>query len=405
MVVKNALLMATVLTIGAGQAHAQSAAGVEQFFASSCERFAGQDLPLDETLASIIASGSPRWSADLARAYQATLTGGGTGDDLTLADQFREENSTWDTVLRVIYGGAYSEEFQTRSSVIQITRRKRGLEESAWVRAYLDGDLNLLTVHCPERQNDQASAAPSRRLIITGDISGLSAPRMADRTFATASYTNDREAGNETYNVDVVLGLGPFDFGPARWVPYASYERQTRVSAPVNDLTFGVAGFWQRNYHHLRWNAAYETDDEFESAVWTADIEWSPPPPRGCVQRIGNNGIFRCDYSLRLDYSLIEDPGAKASLANVSDFLRIGGQIDFSYGRPFSRGWLEATASYVLMEPIDGDYGDAARGEVAIALRPRDASNFEFGISYSNGEDLSSLVRSDIVKVYLGVRY
>ena len=398
-------IIGLALAAASGTAAAQTSPTPQSRFAGACSNYAGSDLPNDEVLASIIATGSPSWSAPLVRAYNATLAGVSTPTNPNLADQFLPGNGTWDSLLREIHSDEFPEQTQRRTDQIQISRRTRGLDAQAWVRAYLGGEVGLITVHCPLAKPDEPATSAPRRLIITGDIAGLSAARLDQRTFGTISYTNDRVASTESFNVDVVLGLGAFDIGAARVVPYLSYERESLGRSPVNDLTLGATGFWQRDFHEVRWNAAYETDDEFDSSMWMADVEWEPAPIRACTQRIGRAGMFQCEYGLRLDYSYVEDPGSKASLANVENYLRAGGWLGLSYGQPLWRGWFEARLRYALMEPLTGEEGDVARGEVNLTLSPRETSNYEFGIGYVNGEDLTSLVRSETIKVFLGIRY
>lgn len=401
---RTVLLISSAMVAVSGAAVAQTSYfPAEPVFEATCQRYLGRDLPVEVALASLVGSDPQNLSPEFLQSYTATLRGDATGP--TLVNWSGGGNFRWFSVLQGIYALPYDEELRQRTSDVQITRRRGRHNLDDWRDAYLQGQLGLFTVHCPLPPADQPRAEQPRRPIITGDVAGLSTVGLNDRSFARLSYTNDRDAHTESFNVDVVLGLGVFDLGSSQVVPYVSYERESLSAAPVNDLTFGATGFWHRNYHAVRWNAAYETDDQFESSVWLADIEWEPPPFRGCIHHIGSSGITRCEYSLRADYFQVEDAGDKTPLLNADSYFRAGGRVLFTYGQPLWSGWLEAALRYELMEPLGSDEGDAARGEASLTLSPGETSNYEFGISYVNGEDITSLVRSETIKVFLGVLY
>ena len=374
-------------------------------FSEACQAYRGRDLPPEDTLAALMQAEGSRLSVPLLRAYQATLDGNAIArGEATLADQY-EGAATLNLILRDLHAANFGEAPPPPSTEIQASLRTRGLDYQTWARAYLGGELHLITIHCAQPAPGLPRTQEPRRLIVAGDVAGLSSESLSGRSFATLSYSNDRETGAESFNIDVVVGLGPFETGSVNWIPYISYERESLSASPVNDLTFGATGFWRDNYHEVRWNAAYETDDDFESAVYQADLEWDPPPPRGCGRRIGASGILRCGYGFRVDYAQVEDAGAKTSLADVDDYLRIGGWMALTYGQALRDGWLEAELHYQLMEPLAGDAGDAARGRASVTLAPSERSNYRFGLTYENGEDITSLVRSEILKVTLGLRY
>ncbi|MBN8551811.1 MAG: hypothetical protein J0L52_02805 [Caulobacterales bacterium] len=295
------------------------------------------------------------------------------------------------------------------TSGVSITRPSGSDTLTDLAEAFLRGDFSALRVYCGSVNNtnttgDPPYRPPPARWILTGEVASLSQASMADRTFATLSYDNDRATGSESISADLVVGFGPLEHGGLRWMPYASYDRVTLASSPVNDLTFGVLGFWRSHGHEVRWSADYETDDDFDSSVYRAELAWDAPG-LACVDMATYPARATCRYGLRLDYADVADVGSKTSLLGVNEYFRAGGWVNFSYGRPLLDGWLEGTLEYELMEPLDGGLGDAAVGRASLILSPSNASHYRFGIEYENGEDITSLVRSEIIKLTLGVRY
>ncbi len=402
------------LGLGAGSpALAQTPAPL-QVFERACASHPGQTLPAGDVLAILLESNGAAWSFSLVQAYQRTVNGdafGGAGPTLADRELGALAGALSFDLLEII---SVAELRPLQSRIVAIVRPGSGQPAQA-AEAYLNGQLDVINIHCPvptQRVSDSPSddgsngrpVAP-RPLIVAGDVASLSQSALGDRTFATLSYVDNRETGAESIDVNLVAGLGVFEHGALRWVPYVAYQRQTSASSPINDLTLGLTGFWRGDYHQIRWTAAYETDDEFQSALYTAEVEWTPPALQLCRQWVRYPARLTCQYGLRLDYVQVEDPGEKASLLSVNEYFRAGGWFNFNYGQGFSGGWLEAELDYHLMEPLNGEVGDAARGRVSVSYAPGATSHYRIGLAYENGEDPSSLVRSEILKVTLGFRY
>jgi|APTNR8051073442_1049403.scaffolds.fasta_scaffold04613_9 hypothetical protein len=393
-----------VVSALAGTPVAAQTESVLQPFRAACTRHMASNpvdarLPASNVLDVLLQNNGVQWSGELVNAYLATVSGDALLGDTLARVSNGEVQSGIGQDLRV-----YRLTILDRPTPGQMSATGRAagdLSDDAWVEAYLGGQLDLLQIHCPPASRTET---PERRLIITGDVASLSQAGLAQREFATIGYTNNLETSSESYSVDVVVGVGAFEVLSARWVPFVSYERQTALSTTTNDLTFGITGFWRGDYHEVRWAGEYETDDQFESTVYRGSLDWDPPaPPCGTVFEYPARLV--CRYGFRADYLQVVDPGSKVSLTNADSFMRAGGWVSLRYGRPLLDGWFQIAVDYELMEPISGDEGDAARGRVAASLSPSQTSHYQFSLVYENGEDITSLVRSETIKLSLGVRY
>jgi len=374
-----------------------------QAFVDACEHTPGERLPPDQVLGVLMNVANVPWSPEVVNTYQHTLEGrpGATFMSGTLSADIREELSN--AVLDLAERGP-GQPFEG----IMITVSPSVDMDVA--DAYLSGNFSVLTISCPARTDPEPVSAPPlsrilpRSIVIAGDVSDLAAP-FADRTFATLSYVEDREAGSSSIDTDIVIGFEPFEARSAQWILFTEYQRQTRTSAEVNDLTFGLLGVWTGGGHRVSWAGAYETDDEFESRAFRANIEWELPSISFCRDGTDFDQYLTCRFSLAADYAAIDDPGFKSTLMGIDDYLRLGARTRIAYGRALAGGTVRATFEYQLMEPVSGDYGDAAVGRLSLDYIPGDTANYSFGLSYEEGEDITSLVRSEVLKVVLGVRY
>tara|TARA_R110002167_G_scaffold26292_2_gene90621 strand:+ start:757 stop:1968 length:1212 start_codon:yes stop_codon:yes gene_type:complete len=295
---------------------------------------------------------------------------------------------------------------------VNVRGRQSGVagEGTRLARAYLLGDLDVLGVICPEVGVDGDHAPvpdrPTLRpLVVAGDTGSLVSP-LAKRTFATLGYTDNAITDAEFIDVNVVVGLGPT--GDTNWIPHVSYQRRTNPAGPLNDLTFGVTGFWRGERDEVRWTGSFETDDKLESSMFRAEVEWQLPRFRFCDDQFRDRPprYMTCTLSARADYADIADPGEKAKLLTLGEYLRVGGAADLAYGWAMNNGmWLEFSVGLDLMEALDGDDGDARIARLELKVLPSQSSNFTLGLTYEDGQDITSLDSTQMLKATLGFRY
>ncbi|MDO1559387.1 hypothetical protein Q0812_08090 [Brevundimonas sp. 2R-24] len=292
-----------------------------------------------------------------------------------------------------------------------VTATAREGQAFALAEAYLSGDFEVLTITCPSPGGGNATPAPyDRRLMMGASVDDLTQGSLSDRGFATLSYVDDHASNNEFIDINAVFGVGAFESGQVQWIPYVGYQRRTEVAKEINDLTFGVTGLWRPYGHELRLGFAYETDDEFESGLYQVQLDWELPSFSFCRDQVrygeGADQYLTCRLGFRTDYVEVGDPGDKIDLSKVDQFWRLGAWTRLVYGRELSSGgWGRVSFDYEVMEPLQDDVGDAAVGRIRLEYLPSKRSNFSVGVSYENGEDLSSLTRAEIFKLTLGLRF
>ena len=407
-----ALITVSVGVVAAGPAKAQESPAT--WFEDACKSSGSGSLAPSEVLAVILTQSGVPWSPLMIRTFNQVVSG---AQGVSLLDGAADDSDDRirDAARRIIQNGPGQ---PVGGITVVTTLNGRPIETAGDIdsvaSAYLRGDFHGITIECPQPPSDgpgpgrTGGPATSRliRLVVTSGPDDLWLP-LASRGFGTFGYTDDREAGSQSITADVVIGTEPFDLGPTSWAAYVDYQRNTSSAAPQNDLAFGLRGEWTDDSHRLSWAGSYETDDEFESSLYRAELGWEPPRLALCSTMAGSDPrqYFVCRGGLWADYASIADPGDKTSLLGVEDYLRVGGWANILFGRRFQTGAFEAEAGYELMEPITGDYGDAARGFASLRYIPGDTSNFSFSVTYEAGEDITSLVRSELIKIELGVRY
>lgn len=410
------------LILALGGALAAPGVAVAQTFIGNevpalCAKFPGQALPPEEILVALLEHNSVAWSSRTLDAYQATVSGLGQSGQ-TLGDLINQGQGVPENLARLQNNleelAEQASESEQGTSRFHVRLRDPTQSAEAVSRLYLRGDFGAMSVHCPtpdltqiadsggvEREQDEES----RRLILTGDIPSLRNGDLGDRTFATFGYTNNAETSAESIEANLVMGFGEFRSGDFAWLPYVSYQRSTSSAQPLNDLSFGVTGFVDVGYHLLSGTIDFETDDEFRSEIVRAELAWDPPPLDLCANVFYFPTRLTCNYGLRADYAEISDPGDKTTLLPVSEYLRMGGWFNLTLGRTVGPGWLEGRLNYQLMEPLTGEEGDAAIGSFILSYSPSRRSNFSFDLGYEVGDDITSLVRREVLKVTLGLRY
>lgn len=243
-------------------------------------------------------------------------------------------------------------------------------------------------------------------LILTNVDDSGSTEDPENRPFASFSWLSDRETDEETASVDLYLGFSePIWFGAVS--PSLAYQRKTG-SDPLNDLTFALAG----EYGPLTWSAGYETDDDFDSALYRAAFQFDLTDSVGlCDFLFGSDGGGnlrggRCDLALLADYVDVTDIGDKAGLLDRRDFARAGGRFALSWWLedPATEGYWLLDGSYTAYGTLSGDDADADLGKLSISYVPGRDSPYSLGVSFERGADLTSFSRIDQVKVEFGLR-
>jgi len=394
--------LALLIGLGAATASATSAAAqtTPESFVAACRSAPGMPLPPGIVLSVILTNERVAWSPELIRAFQYTVEP--RPGMVRLADV--EDRAARDALVDSLQALITSGPSRPHEG---ITVQAAQGDPRTLARQYMRGDFSVLTISCPSPDPDtqtQNPPAPPIQIALGADVSDLFVP-FSERGFATLGYVNNRESNSEFIDAQFVLGTEPFEAMNASWAIYSQYQRRTRAGNELNDLAFGVIGQWRGHDQLIRWSGSFETDDDFDSRQYRAEIDWELPSIQACKDEMWERRFLTCRFGLRADYAVIDDPGQKASLFGVEDYLRVGAWTQIAYGHRIGSGSLEAVFEYELMEPIDGDYGDAAVGRFSLSYIPSETDHFSFGVTYENGEDITSLVRSDIIKLTLGVRY
>ncbi len=402
----RALLIAGVMVLslgGAQTAAAQNALG----FLDKAECGRDGRVAADDLMLALIDGAAP-FDLEIARAWDA-----GTLGTLVVENpaDYLQVRVRAETLLTHDVGGTSPE---GRSPVIIGRAPDRPVER---VRQVLNRSAPWFAVTCSPPLTRTAGqgqgqdggggggqGAPGSPWIIGGSADDAAQADIGDREFAKVSYTDDREAGDEIISVDLYVGSPAFDLGLiGPWRYYASYQRSTSTTDPLNDVAFGVQYERLGGFGMVFGGFSYETDDEFDSALYRADIAWDP----GWLWCDGERGVirYRCQMTLRADYVSVEEVGDKTSLTDQAEYFRLGAGLDLGLARRLANGGqLEGTLGYRLMEPVDGDEGEASEWRAGIKLLPSETANFTVGLEYVNGEDPTSLTPQDKLMIYFGYR-
>lgn len=323
--------------------------------------------------------------------------------------------------------------------------------ESGQIEAFFDfsvGDAYPFRIACPPAaRSDEEEVAetepdprPSGRFelertpwTVARTLTSLVTETLDTRDFATFSWTGDREAGSDTYSIDLAIGAPrrwrrPASASPAAYYdlrPALSYSRSassTPASSDVNDLGFWLIGgyFYRttgRTARELTGRVGYLTDDQFESRVLSAELRAYAPLSRpryyGYFQSLAEFGdrgleaLWRLD--LVMDYLHVGDPGEKPKLAASAEYWRWGGDlevrlqlIDMNDRENKSAVWT-ADFLYQVRDGLAEDGGDAQMFRASLNYHPVASSNFRVGLIYERGETLLSF--ADVEKWTFGVGF
>lgn len=243
-------------------------------------------------------------------------------------------------------------------------------------------------------------------LIVTSVGDSGKAKKFEARPFATLSWLDNRESGEETTEVDIYVGFSAPLWGPVS--PSVAYQRRSGVK-PVNDLTFALEG----EVGFLSWSAGYETDDDFNSALYRAQFEFEPFAGSDiCASALSRDGEYNpvsggnCSLWFTGDYVDVDEIGDKAGLVDRREFSRLGARLSASWWirAGDSEAYWMLSGSYAFFETVGGDEADAAMARVSLNFLPSKYSPYSVGLTYENGNDLTSFTPVDQIKVTLGFR-
>jgi hypothetical protein len=201
--------------------------------------------------------------------------------------------------------------------------------------------------------------------------------------------------------------------------PFVAYERVTHWNqySEVNNLDFGIRSrfrFADDEAEHAyigNLTAAWQTDDEFQSALTRFEASLKPPvqywlygdsdPKREyCVW------CQNANMTIVADYVGIDDPGDKVTLNNVKQYGRLG--YDMEWGvrlkRPAGLPTFGMNVQYSAREDVTSNRASADRLGARAMYYPTDTSHFAFGLEYDRGKDLTSLVELDRWMITWGYR-
>jgi hypothetical protein len=299
-------------------------------------------------------------------------------------------------------------------------RRAPALEARA--AAFLNGNWDWLRVTCSFSPEAAEGGRPPGRApnppnggggidVLLGKSEEDVGKSFDKRGFATLGYSNDFEAGKESWTLDAYLALRGPALGEDRdleFQPFTSFQYNS--GKKVDDLAFGGALIWRPTGggDRIRLTGAWETDHRFDASLWRGDIGFSPVAPAKLCQRRNelDTRYFLCEVTLLGDFERVSAAGGKADLAKLTDFFRIGGDAHFTYGELLSPklGYVVFTTGFSLRENLSAGDADATLFSASLGLTPAKTGAWKFSFDYTRGRDLTSLVKEDKLVLSIGFR-
>ncbi|MEE2566525.1 hypothetical protein [Hyphobacterium marinum] len=282
--------------------------------------------------------------------------------------------------------------------------------------------------------NNQQAATPERGGWAVAGSTGDLADPLKSSDFATLGWIGDRQAGTDSYTIDLVIGA-PWiyrrepseDYETWSLRPALTYERSTSSTAASkdqNDLGFWLLGHYANRQagfaaRDIDLRMGYVTDDQFESRVLTGTATYYLPFARmnyydryGHIGRIGDwqlEALWRAE--LVSDFIHVGDEGEKTGLTDDAEYWRIGGDLevlfqmrDPSDANLSSPVWTLQLA-YQVRDGLAEDGGDAQMFSGAVNYHPAADSHFQIGLRYERGESLLSFTPVEKWVFGVGVRY
>lgn len=288
----------------------------------------------------------------------------------------------------------------------------------------------------PPAPSDGRAPPPPPKFVLVKTVADLGQSDIAKKSFGEFSYSDDRETRVQSYGVSFAAGLrwrvrehGDQQTWLFRWKPaaYVAYDRKgdndPETDSYTNNLNFGgqLVGDLQLKpvrqtmlgYYAL--SAQFETDDDFASRAYSAELRLDPPLPRLPGRRVFRkipsptatdvDAIWSAD--LVADWSQVDDPGDKTALKDKAEYVRVGYDAGFKLRMGLhNRDWrLVWSVLYQLRDGQTNDGGDAQLFSSNLMFALSKETNYAFGLSYERGENLQSFNQSELWKLVLGVRY
>ncbi len=412
-----------------------SAAGLAQAFEAS------EALPL------VVTYGKPMSPESIALRAFPPKTGDATADLRLIAEA--DEKHVW--LRRLVETG-----IDPKAGINTVTgvHKYLPLEEGGFVvgkktGAFRDGDERLVLIsilsgedrdfvfYCnpgqaPEEVEDSKDPDLKRKSPfkwVVAKAPGDFTKPLKDRTFAEAAMTVNKVSDEETYAIYGAIGVSLeerlFPIGPSTLVRLSpsAYFQVEREGGDVpadgdNNLYVGLqargllhVGQDAHRTHAYSLDLKYQTDDDFDSRVWTASALFTPqllPLGSGNLVPIesGDGWLsFVWGLSLNADWSWVDDPGQKAELLTKDEFGRLGADLDAMLKLRPTDGPLaiSLSATYKSRWDLTDNDADADLLNVRLLLEPNE--NFAFGLAYDEGENLDTLKYGEQWRLTFGYRY
>jgi hypothetical protein len=253
---------------------------------------------------------------------------------------------------------------------------------------------------------------------------------------ASASYTDNKEKGETTIAVDIVLGVGRRVTRNDYLHAFIAYENDdTDTDNPDDDdrskdvsaLKPGV--MWahslaagERGGAQLfgTWGAVvYPTFDFAQDSETlklrtflndvTPNLPGAPAALCGApLPLAGGHVLLDCRINAFAEIAHVFDAGTNKDFQTLEDdrYIGLGGKAGIIVGfdkvefmQPFT-----AKVSYQFMGVVSGPLADPDRFEASLAYKIG-ASNFELGVAYADGRNFDTFVEEETLKLTAGWKY
>lgn len=282
---------------------------------------------------------------------------------------------------------------------------------------------------------------------LRGDIDDISIPRAQRALFnrassATVSFTNNFEQGNETFNIDAVLGLGRRISSQDHAFIFIGYENNSTQTADpdddesTNETSALSPGFlFSRSVFSTTPSAGDDSSFDFaatvgasvyptfdfdqdstslKARVYLNDIAFSlPNSSAGFCGRelpiLSNTFTFDCRLRAFADFGHVFDAGTNIDFQTIEDdeYFGLGGGATAIFSFSDKISFLDPfslRASYSYLGIVSGALTDAEEFTVELGYTIP-SSNIQFGLSYQNGESFDTFLEREIFSVSAGLKF
>jgi hypothetical protein len=284
---------------------------------------------------------------------------------------------------------------------------------------FLNRGLNDFSVRCvgtsdpdqpkPDTPEKREPRGPS--FIVGKSEADAGKTGLDEREFASFGLTVDRDAKKTTGDIDLYVSARIADLADTEleFSPYLALQYHS--GDDVDDLAFGGEARWQpgSGNHVFLGRLAWETDHRFRSSALRAEAKWRLPWLFDLCEplRPAKTGYVVCSATVVADFQHVYDAGTKSALLTVPEFTRIGLDADAAIAIPLPKalGRLRIGGTAALRQDISGRDADIWLLTGSIGILPSDTAHWKFSIDYTNGRDLTSLEKQDIIALSVGFRW